>query len=343
MTIRRFAIFLLIAAACGEAKLPEPGIDYGPEEAAPSAKDDSATNPASMARLTFDRALRTTFTSTSRWRAFKFAGTAGEKVDVLVDGLRGLDTVAFIYNVSATTGRPYGRPIASNDDTEEAGWTSNELSSSILGFAPRYSREYAVVVTTYRQAGRGTATVLVRRSPVAAGPFVAGGSGRFVDLAGLRAEVMILAPGIRDLLSTTPSDLPTFAEAYRLAPAALRSAFAPGGPAVVGAAFRDSLGIPADDEFGAYLASDSVIDPTPPQRLGATLAEMLSGHVRLSDADSAKVRANYDRLGAAAIADGVTHAFTVRMEESGDWSYLAVVVANVDSGSLRVIGIRRDP
>lgn len=157
-------LFLGLVASCGEVKVLERGPDYGPEgsSADVSAKDDSATSPASMARLSTGVALRTTFTATGRWRAFKFAGTAGAKVDLFVDGLRGLDTVAYVYNVSVTTGRPFGRAITSNDDAADARWTSNPQSSSILGFTPRYSRDYAVVVTTYRQAGRGSATVLVR-------------------------------------------------------------------------------------------------------------------------------------------------------------------------------------
>src|SRR5439155_19696705 len=99
----------------------------------------------------------------------KFHGSAAKQVGICVDGVAGLDTVAFVYNVSATTRRPYGKPIASNDDTEVAGWTTNDYSSSIPSFVPRYSRDYAVVVTTYRQAGRGTATVVIHDAGATAG------------------------------------------------------------------------------------------------------------------------------------------------------------------------------
>ena len=54
------------------------------------------------------------------------------------------------------------------------------------------------------------------------------------------------------------------------------------------------------------------------------------------------IRANYARLGAAMIADGVTHAFATRQEESGDRSYVAVVTVNTATGDVRMIGMRRD-
>ena len=210
-------------AACGVGKELDQGLDYGPEDAPLSSKDDSATSPASMARLTLGSVLKTSFTATGRWRALKFTATAGEKLDIFVDGLRGLDTVAYVYNVSATTGRPYSRPIATNDDTESPGWTvgsnttANPQSSSIIGFVPRYSRDYAVVVTTYQQASRGTANVVVRPTQTALGnlSFVGAASGRFQTLAGVRFEGVDLSQAASDVVAATPSDWPTWAAAYR--------------------------------------------------------------------------------------------------------------------------------
>jgi hypothetical protein len=349
MSFRRLATLVLLVAACGEGKLPEPGLDYGPEDAPLSVKDDSATNPASMARLRLGTPLRTTFSATSRWRAFKFAATGGEKFDIYVDGLNGLDTVAYVYNVSATTGRPYGRSIAKNDDTETEGWTANEMSSSILGFVPRYSRDYAIVVTTYRQAGRGTASVLVKRAQAVAEPFIAGGSARFVDLQGVRAEVMRVKPEVSALAGAVPGSsqgYSTFAAAYRVSPADLSAAIAadPSRPAIVGAAFADAFGASGDDEFAAYLARDSTVAAAPLQRLGETLTQMLRDHLRdgIDAAEWSIAGANYDQLGAALVAAGATRAFSVRMEESGDWSDLAVVVLDVATGDVRLVCIRRE-
>ena len=354
MHLRRLAVLALVTLACGGGKLDEPGLDYGSEDAPFSAKDDSATSPASMGRLLLDAVLKTTFTSTSRWRAFKFTATAGEKLDLYVDGLRGLDTVAYIYNVSATTGRPYSRAIAKNDDTENPGWTVgsntavNEQSSSILGFVPRYSREYAVVVTTYRQAGRGTASVVLRRARAGAPAFATGGPGRAIDLKGVRAEVLTVQPELTALAASAPGIsccLTTFPAAYRFAPADVRAAFAadPARPAFLGAAFADAFGVDHADEFFDSLADGSEVAPLPRARIADRLEEMLRDHMgdAYSAADWAKWRASLDRLTAAMVADGVTHVFTVLDGQgSGDWCDRAVAVVNADSGDVRFIAIR---
>jgi hypothetical protein len=93
-----------------------------------------------------------------------FSGRAGQRIDVYLDGRYGLDTVVYLYKVSRTTSRPYGRPLASNDDTDASGWTINEYSSSIQGFALWEDRAYAVVATTYEQAGIGSADLSLRES-----------------------------------------------------------------------------------------------------------------------------------------------------------------------------------
>jgi hypothetical protein len=165
-------ISAIVVAACGAGKLAETPIDYGAEDAAEASlgKDDSATSPATMVSIGFDETLRTTFTSTRRWRAFQFKGNAGDRIEILLDGLRGLDTIVYLYKASRYTGRPYGKPIASNDDTEQADWTlrsntsPNELSSSIIDFKLWDSRDYVIVATTYQQAGRGAAEVAVRKT-----------------------------------------------------------------------------------------------------------------------------------------------------------------------------------
>jgi hypothetical protein len=59
-----------------------------------------------------------------------------------------------------------------------------------------------------------------------------------VDLEGVRAEVMNLAPQIAELLRATPSEYSLLADAFRVDPAALGD---PG--AVAGAAFSYALDI----------------------------------------------------------------------------------------------------
>jgi hypothetical protein len=159
-----------LAAGCGDSKIPQPGLDYGPEDgsAAAEVKDDSATYPASITSIARGSIYRTTFTSTRRWRAFKFAGKAGDQVDVFLDGLNGLDTVVYIYKISRLTGRPFGTPLAVNDDTDEPGWivrsntSANPLSSSLRSVRLPEDRNYAVVATTYRQWYVGSAEIVVK-------------------------------------------------------------------------------------------------------------------------------------------------------------------------------------
>jgi hypothetical protein len=166
----------VLAVGCGapeEGKVPQLGLDYGPEDAAveAAAKDDSATSPGSIVGIAFAEVKKSTFTRTKRWRAFRFAGREGQKVDLYLDGLRGLDMVLYLYKISRTTGRPFGQPLASNDDTTEPGWkirgnsTPNPLSSKVAAFLLPENRNYALVATTYRQWYDGEAEVVVKEQP----------------------------------------------------------------------------------------------------------------------------------------------------------------------------------
>jgi hypothetical protein len=136
-------------------------------------------------------------------------------------------------------------------------------------------------------------------------------------------------------LRATPSEYSLLADAFRVDPAALGD---PG--AVAGAAFSYAL-----DITDWLRSGDFAIDGIPPQQIGTTLADRLRFHSGNSGSDAAwaTARANFERIGAAMIADGVTDAFTVRMEESGDYSYFAVAAVNAQAGSVRLAGFRRDP
>jgi hypothetical protein len=338
---------LFLSLSCGEGKLPQPDLDYGPEDSQVAAKDDSATNPASMARLTLDRPLRTTFSATSRWRAFKLAAVAGRALDIFVDGLRGLDTVAYVYNISTTTGRPYGRSIARNDDTETDGWTSNASSSSIEGFVPRYSRDYAIVVTTYRQVGRGFAQVLVRGSgaPAIERFFVTSNSGQSVTIADTRGQALEVSPAVNDLLgaaSEVNPGPPLFAAAYRFSPADLDRALRAGGDAqsLMGGAFSDSLGYMSEYVPGPEISLTSV----DAHLGGSTVANFLQ--YTLGDLDpttAPSVRDSFGRLAAALTRDGATHAFQTHYDNGDDMNYDGLMAADAATGEVRIVGFRNDP
>ncbi len=162
----------LSLAACGaddahqSNKQEQLGVDFGED-----GKDDSATAPASIEDVAFGDVKTTDFSRTAKYRGFRFTGGAGQKVDMYVDGLRGLDTVLYLYKASATTGKPTGRPIASNDDTRSAGWTlrtnttPNPYSSSVNDFALPAAGRYVMLATTYNQAYSGRAEVTVKSAP----------------------------------------------------------------------------------------------------------------------------------------------------------------------------------
>jgi hypothetical protein len=162
---------LALIGGCGSGKVAQTGPDYGPETADMAVKDDSATSPSTITALTLGTVVRTTFTSTRHWRAFKFNGLAGQKVDIYLDGLSGLDTVVYLYRLSRITGKPISTSIASNDDTDVSGWvvrsnsSPNPYSSAILSFSLPEDRPYAVLATTYQQAYQGAAELFVRQTP----------------------------------------------------------------------------------------------------------------------------------------------------------------------------------
>jgi hypothetical protein len=154
---------VLVLAACSGEKVPDAIPDYGAEV---GGKEDSATKPATTAAIGFGQNVSVTLDRGDKFRAYVFTGVTGQTVDVLLQGLAGTDTIVYLYKVSRITGRPYGKPLAYNDDTDETGWALqkgaafNEYSSSVRNVALPEDRDYAVVVTTYQQQG-GTAILRV--------------------------------------------------------------------------------------------------------------------------------------------------------------------------------------
>jgi hypothetical protein len=107
-------------------------------------KDDSAQKPASIVDL--KDSATASFTAKSQYRAFRFNGEKGQKVSIYLDGLKGLDTVVYLYRANDN---PTGRALKWNDDTHDGSWTKNPLSSSIVDYTLPETRSYAIVATTY--------------------------------------------------------------------------------------------------------------------------------------------------------------------------------------------------
>jgi len=162
----KHVFFLLcVTALAGCAGEAPPGLDDA-DTTATVESADTVKNPSSVEPLAYGAIVATTFTGRDKYRAFIFAASKDQQLDLYVDGLRGLDTVLSLYRTNAQ-GRPTGRALASNDDTGNAGWTlstnkrPNAYSSSLSLAAPA-TGTYALVATTYRQRGSGAAEVLVK-------------------------------------------------------------------------------------------------------------------------------------------------------------------------------------
>lgn len=174
--IAMVSVLGLSLAACGgddahpSDKQEQLGVDFGDE-----GKDDSVASPASIEAVSFGDVKTAEFTRMAKYRGYRFAGRTGQKVDMYVDGLSGLDTVLFLYKASATTGKPTGRPLVSNDDTANPGWilrsntTANRYSSNVNDFALPADGNYVLLATTYNQAYSGRAEVTVKSPGVPAG------------------------------------------------------------------------------------------------------------------------------------------------------------------------------
>jgi hypothetical protein len=153
----------LILVACGIEKEPPIVPDYGPEA---GGKEDSATRPAVTIRIGYSQTVSVELGNGVNWRAFQFAGYKGQVVNAYAQGLNGTDTVLYLYKVSRLTGRPYDGPIGYNDDDAQGGWALqktgswNPYSSAIFNATLPEDRDYALVLTTYHQAG-GSALVEV--------------------------------------------------------------------------------------------------------------------------------------------------------------------------------------
>lgn len=147
-------VALCVLTACGvdEANIGESSLDE---------TGDALAASVPLVPLAEGEAARAVFTSKVKYFAYTFTAQAGQHIDVFAhDAAKGrLDTILQLYKVSATTGRPYGAAITSNDDTANVGnWSWYPEASSIDDFDLYTTRTYCIVVSTYQHA-TGTAAV----------------------------------------------------------------------------------------------------------------------------------------------------------------------------------------
>src|SRR5258706_3888529 len=91
---------LTLPLGCGgpeAAKTALSAPDFGPEDGPADDKADSATAPKTTVELALGQVKTAYFTSTGHFRAFSFPGQPGQRVDLFVDGLDGLDTLLYLY------------------------------------------------------------------------------------------------------------------------------------------------------------------------------------------------------------------------------------------------------
>jgi hypothetical protein len=153
----------------------------------------------------------------------------------------------------------------------------------------------------------------------------------------VRAEILRVASAVGAAMPSREvhQEMGPGQAAYRVSPAELPAelAAAPAGPAILGWVFAHAVGVEAEEASTLSTSfTSSTVASIPLERAGAADADLLTAHPSLSAADEATVRAAIERVGALATGGGATHAFTVCMDESGDWSELAVLVLNATSG-----------
>src|SRR5688572_7910349 len=110
--MRSFVLSTALVVGCGAPpKTPEPGIDFG------DLTSDSARYPARVDSIALGEIRSMVFTSRERYFGFVFDGEKGQRIDAFLDGLDGIDTVLYLYR-STAGGRPSGRALVSNDDSD---------------------------------------------------------------------------------------------------------------------------------------------------------------------------------------------------------------------------------
>jgi len=162
--------------------------------------------------------------------------------------------------------------------------------------------------------------------PAPARPFAVS-TGTFVDLEGIRAEVLRVDADVLTRAAASPSEYPVFVAAYRVDPVSL-------GDQAIGAAFASALDVQDS------LTSDNVaVGNVVLANLGRALADRLDLH---SPSTSAAARPGLIELGAI-MARSATQGYSANQEDSGDYSYVSVVAVDSATGEIRILGFRRDP
>lgn len=326
-----------VACSSGASKGDSSGPDFGVE----TSQADSASRPTSLVDLGPGQYGTAVITSSVQWRGFRFAGHAGESVSVYADGLQGFDSVLYLYKVSRTTGRPYGRPVASNDDTADASWTTNALSSSIASFTLPESRNYAFVVTSYGQASSGNAHAwyyVDAPSSQGAMPFPGTGSSSPQDFQGIAVRSL---PVSQDVLTTAAS---AHTANFIVAPVRLKA-----DPASLQAVLADSARL-ATFTYDLLYNAKAIFNGNNPHLTAQATAIVASSapstmatavgrtwgteQGRLDDADNAILASMFADGG---FATSAVQVYKIHWDNSDDTSAEGILAVDPSSGEVRAL------
>lgn len=175
-------------------------------------------------------------------------------------------------------------------------------------------------------------------------PFLSGGEGAPVTIAGLTGPALTLDPKLTSMLTATPTGWPLTAAAWRFEPAALQTTLADDTQRnlLLQGAFGEWLG-DAGNPFAH--GTNNPVTPVALADVPQTYYHMLADNIGTdwAPADAALNKKNMLLLGKSLLDGGATDVWKVHYDNQDDTDYTALVAVNRTSGEVRVLGYRDDP
>ncbi len=341
----RVVLAAVCAAGCGvsSAKIGSEPLDLG---------DEGSELSASIPLVPLDKDTRglVTFDSKTKYAAFEFYGNAGDVVSLYADhgtskadSLVQLDTIVSLYKVSYLSGRPYGRAIAYNDDTESSGWTNNPYASSIEGFSLPQSRNYAIVVSTYQHAAGNASVIWTSTSPAPAKLLWSGtGPATSLDFDSMSASLVPVSQGVQDQVSSVAGQFHLLAARVSAAPADLQ--------AVLADQTRTAqLGYDLLYNIQTKTGASHDVATVAPSSASSALGQLeQAADVSGLGVDGVALDHVFKVLVPSMFGDGNfatsrARAFKIHWDNADDMSADGVMVCDAQTGEVRVLAFIRDP
>lgn len=283
-----------------------------------------------------------------KYWAYKFFGHSGDVLDVFAEGqgkiYGDLDTTLSLYKVSFLSGRPYGKALAYNDDTEKSGWSTDEYASSLDAVTLPDNRYYAIVVSTYQHAP-GTASVqwAIER-PLGMLTFAGTGAGKAIQLHPQAATQLPMSAELTATMSHFAYG-PGHTEAARL-----KLSVADAQAIINDPAARETFGweMLYDNQGQDPSATPATADVYAITK--ATAVSELEKAANISDlgVDESFVDQNVQAIIAAMFGDTTFSASGVKVfhahyDNGDDMSAECIFAISPSTGEVRVLGLYSDP